>query len=183
MKTFYHRLCRMTAAAIVAAAVPLLANPLPLMVGDKAPEVAGHDQDSHKWDLKKDLGKEVVLLYFYPKDDTRGCTAEACGLRDKMLDFKQEGVRIVGISRDSAESHKQFVFKYDLNFPLIADTSGDITQAYGAQMGDNDKMDRRISFLIGLDGRIVHITDSPDPAVHLREMQAAIARLQNKNPL
>ncbi|MGO8701371.1 MAG: peroxiredoxin [Limisphaerales bacterium] len=183
MKTYCHRLCCLTAAAMVAAALPLLANALPLMVGDKAPEFAGHDQDGHKWKLKSQLGKEVVLLYFYPKDDTRGCTAEACGLRDKMFNFKQEGVTVIGVSRDSAKSHKEFIFKYDLNFPLLADTSGDIAKAYGAQMGDNDKMDRRVSFLIGLDGRIVHITDSPDPAVHLREMQAAITRVQTKNAL
>jgi peroxiredoxin Q/BCP len=183
MKTFYYRFCCMTAAAITAAAITLPASPLPLMLGDSAPEAVGHDQDGHNWKLKDDLGKHIVLLYFYPKDDTRGCTAEACGLRDKMLDFKQEDVTVVGVSRDSAESHKQFIFKYDLTFPLIADTSGEIAKAYGAQMPDNDKMDRRVSFLIGLDGKIAHITDSPDPAVHLREMQAAIARLLGKNPL
>jgi peroxiredoxin Q/BCP len=182
MKTLYHRICCLAAFAI-AAAVPVLADPLPLMVGDKAPEVGGRDQDGHKWKLKRELGKEVVLLYFYPKDDTRGCTAEACGLRDKMVDFKQEGIRIVGVSRDSARSHKQFIFKYDLNFPLIADKSGEIAKAYGAKMSEPDKMDRRVSFLIGLDGRIFHITDSPDPAVHLREMQEAVTRLQSKNPL
>jgi peroxiredoxin Q/BCP len=183
MKTLYYRLCCLFAAALIGSAVPLLANALPLMVGDKAPEFIGHDQDGHKWALKNQIGKEVILLYFYPKDDTTGCTAEACGLRDKMFNFNQEGVAVVGVSRDSAKSHKEFIFKYGLNFPLLADTSGDVSKFYGAQMPDNDKMDRRVSFLIGLDGRIVHITDSPDPAVHLREMQAAITRLQSKNAL
>jgi peroxiredoxin Q/BCP len=182
MKT-HHRFCCLTAAVLAVAAVSLPAGALPLMAGDRAPLVAGRDQDGHKWELKKEFGKRIVLLYFYPKDDTRGCTAEACGLRDKMFDFKQDGVTVVGVSRDSAESHKKFIFKYDLNFPLIADTSGAISQAYRAQMDDPVTMDRRISFLIGRDGKIVHITDSPDPAVHLREMQAAIARLQEKNPL
>jgi peroxiredoxin Q/BCP len=183
MKTLSFRFCCLMAAALVGAAVPLLANALPLMVGDKAPEFVGHDQDGQKWKLKEQLGKEVVLLYFYPKDDTRGCTAEACGLRDKMFSFKQEGVTVVGVSRDSAKSHKAFIFKYELNFPLLADVAGEISKFYGAQMADNDKMDRRISFLIGLDGQIVHITDSPDPAVHLREMQAAVTKLQAKNAL
>lgn len=183
MKTLYRHLCCLAAAAIVGAALPLLANALPLMVGDKAPDFTGHDQDGNKWKLKDKLGREIVLLYFYPKDDTRGCTAEACGLRDRISDFNRVGATVVGVSRDSAKSHKDFIFKYELNFPLLADVDGKISKAYGAQMGDNDKMDRRVSFLIGLDGRIVHITDSPDPAVHLREMQAEIARLQTKNAL
>src|SRR5208282_2697015 len=98
MRTFYQRFCSMAAAVIAAAAFTLPAHALPLMVGDSAPRVAGHDQDGNKWKLKNDLGKRVVLLYFYPKDDTRGCTAEACGLRDRVLDFKQDGVRVVGVS-------------------------------------------------------------------------------------
>ncbi len=177
MKSFRRCLCWISAAAIAASATPALARTLPLKVGDTAPRVSGHDQDGNKWRLKDDLGKQVVLLYFYPQDDTRGCTAEACSLRDSMVDFKQEGVAVVGVSVDPAESHKRFAFKYNLNFPLIADTSGGIAKAYRAQMDGGKKMDRRISFLIGLDGKIIHITDSPDPAVHLREMQAAIARL------
>jgi thioredoxin-dependent peroxiredoxin len=183
MKTLCQRLSRAAAAVIAVAALTVSAHTLPLMVGDTAPRVAGHDQDGHKWKLKSELGKQIVLIYFYPKDDTQGCTLEACGLRDKIPDFKQTGVTVIGVSRDSVDSHKRFSFKYNLNFALIADTSGDITDAYGARMAENENMDRRISFLIGLDGKIAHITDSPDPAVHLREMQVAIARLQQRMPL
>jgi len=121
-----------------------------------------------------------VLLYFYPKDDTRGCTAEACSLRDNMVDFKEAGVEVVGVSFDPKDSHKKFIFKYNLNFPLLADTSGSIADAYGARMGKDKEMDRRISFLIGLDGKILHVTDSPDPAVHLKEIKAEIAKLKGK---
>jgi peroxiredoxin Q/BCP len=181
MKTFHMRLCRVFAAALAIAATPLLAN-LPLTEGDQAPLVSGHDQDGKKWNLKSQIGKEIVLLYFYPKDDTRGCTAEACGLRDKMTDLKLRDVEVVGVSFDNAASHQQFIFKYDLNFPLLADTKGKIADAYGVRAGTGPErnMARRVSFLIGLNGRIVHITDSPDPAVHLREMQAAIAQLEGK---
>jgi peroxiredoxin Q/BCP len=122
----------------------------------------------------------VVLLYFYPKDDTRGCTTEACSLRDNMVDFKAAGVDVVGVSFDGKESHKRFIFKYNLNFPLLADTSGAIADAYGARVEEDKKMDRRISFLIGLDGKILHVTDSPDPAVHLKEMREAIGQLKGK---
>ena len=94
-----------------------------------------------------------------------------------------EGVDVVGVSFDSVDSHKTFVFKYDLNFPLIADTNGKIADAYGARMSPDKKMARRVSFLIGLDGKIIHVTDSPNPDVHLQEMQHAIKDLQAKHSL
>jgi peroxiredoxin Q/BCP len=179
MKTFYTCFYWVFAAAVAMTATPLLANVI-LKEGDMAPLLSGHDQDGNKWDLKSKIGKEIVLLYFYPKDDTRGCTAEACGLRDKMVELKQRDVEVVGVSFDDAESHQKFVFKYNLNFPLLADTKGEIADIYGVRMGPDKHMDRRVSFLIGLNGRIVHITDSPDASVHLREMQEAIAQLQGK---
>lgn len=178
MKTFRTFLSVAFAAAFALTATPLPAKPQ-LQVGDKAPLFSGHDQDGTKWDLKSHVGKEAVLLYFYPKDDTAGCTAEACSLRDKMGDFKQRDVAVVGVSFDNAESHQKFIFKYNLNFPLLVDSTGKITDLYGVRM-DHKNMDGRVSFLIGPDGRIVHITDSPDPAVHLLEMQAAIAHLEGK---
>jgi peroxiredoxin Q/BCP len=179
MKTLRTCFYWLFAAAFAMTATLLLAKP-PLQEGDMAPLVSGHDQDGNSWNLNSKFGKEIVLLYFYPKDDTQGCTAEACGLRDKMNGFKQRDVEVVGVSFDNAESHQRFVFKYNLNFPLLADTKGEIADAYGVRLGPDKKMARRVSFLIGLNGRIVHITDSPDAAVHLREMQAAIAHLEGK---
>jgi peroxiredoxin Q/BCP len=172
--------CALLAVLVAAVASAEPASSISLKVGDKAPLVIGHDQDGAKWKLAKDIGKNVIILYFYPKDDTKGCTAEACSLRDKMVDFKQEGVEVIGVSFDSSESHKKFIFKYNINFPLIADTDGKIAKAYGTQMTDGRKMDRRISFLIGMDGRIVHITDSPSPETHVREMTEAIKKLEGK---
>jgi thioredoxin-dependent peroxiredoxin len=150
-----------------------------LSVGDFAPHFSGHDQDGHTWKLSHHLGKNIVFLYFYPKDNTAGCTTEACSLRDNLVELKQVDVDVVGVSFDGKNSHKEFAFANNLSFPLLADTDGHIANAYGARMGDK-KMDRRVSFLIGLDGRIIHITDSPDPAVHMREMMAAIAKLNGK---
>jgi peroxiredoxin Q/BCP len=143
-------------------------------VGEKAPDFHGIDQDENKWKLSQDRGVKLVLLYFYPKDDTPGCTKEACGLRDRLGDLKARNVDVVGVSFDSADSHKKFAFKYDLNFTLLADTDGKIADAYHVRMGPERKMDRRVSFLIGTDGRILHVTDSPDASVHLEEMQRAI---------
>jgi len=156
------------------AAPALRADAVRPKVGDKAPLIKGVDQDGNKWKLSQDLGSKLVLLYFYPKDDTPGCTKEACGLRDRIGDLKAENVDVVGVSFDSADSHKKFAFKYNLNFTLLADTNGKIADAYGVRMAPERKMARRVSFLIGLDGRILHVTDSPNPDVHLEEMQRAI---------
>jgi peroxiredoxin Q/BCP len=178
MKTFRTFLYSAFAAAFAMSAATVLADLRP-EVGFQAPLFTGHDQDGNKWSLKSHIGKEAVLLYFYPKDDTKGCTAEACSIRDKMSEFKQRDVEVVGVSFDNADSHQRFIFKYNLNFPLLVDPKGKIADLYGVRMPHKD-MDRRVSFLIGPDGRVAHITDSPDPAVHLREMQAAVAHLEGK---
>jgi len=178
MKTFRHLLCWISAVTLAASSLPMLAATT-LKEGDEAPRFSGRDQDGRKWNLADHVRKSAVLLYFYPKDDTAGCTAEACGLRDNMVELRQSGLDVVGVSFDDKESHKKFVFKYGLDFPLLADTHGAIADAYGARMVDK-KMDRRISFLIGMDGKIVHITDSPNPAVHLKELADALARMRGK---
>jgi thioredoxin-dependent peroxiredoxin len=148
-------------------------------VGQPAPSVAGQDQDGKEWKLSDALGKKLVLLYFYPKDDTTGCTKEACGFRDRIGELKRDGVEVIGVSFDSAASHQKFIAKYSLNFPLLADTDGKIADAYGARMlGKN--MARRVSFLIGLDGKVAHLTDNMSAEAHLTEMKDAIAKLKAK---
>ena len=144
--------------------------------GDTAPLIEGKNQEGKSWKLADDVGKKVVLLYFYPKDDTKGCTKEACGLRDRMGDLTKGNVEVIGVSFDSEESHQAFISKYTLNFPLLADTDGKIADAYGVRM-PGKSMARRVSFLIGLDGKIAHVTDSPSADVHLTEMQEAVAKL------
>jgi thioredoxin-dependent peroxiredoxin len=148
-------------------------------VGDQAPLVEGKDQDGKAWKLADDIGKQNVLLYFYPKDDTPGCTKEACGFRDRIEDLKKDGVKVIGVSFDSPESHQKFISKYHLNFPLIADTDGTIADAYGVRMlGRN--MARRVSFLIGKDGKIAHVTDAMSADTHLTETREAVDALKKK---
>jgi thioredoxin-dependent peroxiredoxin len=178
MKTFRHLLCWFSAAAL-AAALPLRAETF-LKVGDEAPQFWCQDQDGNHWKLSDHVGKKVVFLYFYPKDDTAGCTAEACSLRDNMFELRQEGVDVVGVSFDDKDTHKNFIFKYNLDFPLLADTNGVLADAYGVRKGADKKMDRRVSFLIGLDGKIIHVTDSPDPGAHVKELALAMAKLRGK---
>ena len=174
MKTFRRLLCWIFTAALAAAALPMPAA----VEGQTAPLFSSYDQDGQHWKLSHHIGKRVVFLYFYPKDDTAGCIAEATSLRDNMFELKQQGVDVVGVSFDDKESHKKFIFKYNLDFPLLADTCGHIADAYGVRMGADKKMDHRVSFLIGLDGKIVHVTDSPNPDVHIKELAMAVAKLR-----
>lgn len=146
--------------------------------GDRAPDVSGVDQDGKAWKLADHVGKQVVLLYFYPKDDTPGCTKQACGLRDRMGDLKKEKIEVVGVSFDSAASHQKFREKYQLNFPLLADTDGKIADAFGVRREPGKNIARRVSFLLGLDGKIAHVTDVPSADIHLQEMKEAVEKLK-----
>ena len=145
-------------------------------VGETAPNVEGKDQDGKTWKLADQAGKSAVLLYFYPKDDTPGCTKEACGFRDSMADLQKSNVQVVGVSFDSAESHKEFIAKHHLNFPLIADTDGKIADAFGVRRADRN-VARRVSFLIDRNGKIVHVTDSGNAEAHVTEMKEAAGKL------
>jgi len=149
-------------------------------VGDRAPLITGTDQDGKAWKLADHIGKDALLLYFYPKDDTPGCTKQACGLRDRMGDLQKDKVEVIGVSFDTAASHQKFREKYNLNFPLLADTDGTIADAYGVRREAGKNMARRASFLIGLDGKIAHVTDVPSADVHLAEMKEAVAKLGQK---
>jgi peroxiredoxin Q/BCP len=145
--------------------------------GDAAPLFTGTDQDGKEFKLADLIGKKIMLLYFYPKDFTGGCTKEACGLRDRMGDLQTNNVEVIGVSYDSAESHKKFIAEYNLNFTLLADTNGIITKAYDVKMPIMS-LSKRVSFLIGLDGKIVHVTDAMNPQTHFDEMKEAIATLK-----
>jgi len=146
-------------------------------VGDKAPLVEGKNQDGQIWKLNDSFGSKIVLLYFYPKDNTPGCTKEACGLRDRMSDLKKDGVEVIGVSFDSEESHQKFIKDHNLNFSLLADTDGKIADAYGARREPGKNIARRVSFLIGKDGKVAHVTDNASADVHLAEMKDAISKL------
>ena len=174
MKTNCFTTLLIAAGIIFSAATTFAAMP---KAGDTAPLVAGTDQNGKDFKLADLAGKKIVLLYFYPKDFTGGCTAEACGFRDGFEDFATNNVEIVGVSFDSGESHLKFITQYKLPFTLLADTDGKIADTYGVRMAGKN-MDNRVSFLIGLDGKIVHVTNSGNPDTHLAEMKAAIAGLK-----
>ncbi len=149
---------------------------LKLKVGDPAPEFTTAAQDGAKISLKDFRGRPVVL-YFYPKDDTPGCKKEACGFRDRLAELQKQNVQVIGVSFDTSKSHQEFISKYHLNFPVLADMDGKIADAYGVRVSGKN-MARRVSFLIGLDGKIAHVTDTPSADTHLSEMKEAVGKLK-----
>jgi peroxiredoxin Q/BCP len=132
-----------------------------LKVGQPAPYFEGIDQNGHMVKLTSYLGKKVVL-YFYPKDDTPGCTAEACNLRDNYFSFIKKGFVVLGVSPDNEKSHKMFSDKFELPFPLIADTSKKILNDYGV-WGEKNMYGKivtgvfRTTFMIDEKGKIENI--------------------------
>lgn len=137
-----------------------------LTEGSIAPDFEGADQNGKKVSLSDFKGKKVIL-YFYPKDDTPGCTAQACNLRDNYNDLIKQGFQVIGISTDSVKSHKKFENKYELPFPLIADEEKKIVELYGVWgekkfMGKTYMGTNRTTFLIDEDGKIKKIITKPD---------------------
>ncbi len=141
-----------------------------LEIGTKAPEFSLKDEDSVERNLVDYRGKKV-LLYFYPKDDTPGCTKEACMIADVYGDFEKKGVAVLGVSKDSSASHRRFKEKYKLPFTLLSDKDGDTIDAYGAwqnksMFGRSFMGIARVSYLIDEDGVIVQVYPKVDPATH-----------------
>lgn len=145
-----------------------------LKIGDKAPYFEVPNQDGELVRLTDFAGKKLVL-YFYPKDSTPGCTAEACDLRDNYERFISQGYAIVGVSKDSQNSHKKFIEKYALPFPLLSDVSTQLLQAYGA-WGPKKFMGRdmigtlRKTFVINEEGVIEDIIEKVDTKAHTKQL-------------
>jgi len=149
-----------------------------LRIGRKAPLFKLFDQDGQEQTLKAQAGK-WVLLYFYPKDDTPGCTKEACTIAEVYKDFKRLGVTVFGMSKDGVKSHKKFAEKYNLPFTLLSDPDMTTMDKYGAlvmkQMyGKEVRGTNRISYLIAPDGKIAKAYPNVDPAGHALELLADI---------
>lgn len=149
-----------------------------LKEGDEAPDFSAQATGDLKMSLSDFKGKNVIL-YFYPKDDTPGCTKEACSFRDHFAQFKKRGALILGVSTDPIKSHEKFTEKFDLPFPLLADEDKKIAQAYGV-WGEKKFMGRtymgthRVTFLIGPDRRIKKIWRDVKPDEHAAEVLAAL---------
>ena len=149
-----------------------------LNVGDKAPEFEGLNQFGEKISLKDFKGKKLIL-YFYPKDDTPGCTAESCNLNENYQHWLSKGFEVVGVSPDTVASHKKFADKFGFNFNLIADTDITILKAYGV-WGEKNMYGRtymgvlRTTFVINEEGFIDQIIDKVDTKNHTEQLTNAI---------
>jgi peroxiredoxin Q/BCP len=149
-----------------------------LTVGAKAPAFSAPDQSGKTVSLGDFKGKKVVL-YFYPKDDTPGCTTQACSFRDEHSVFLKKGAVVLGVSPDSAKSHTKFIEKFSLPFPLLADEDKTIAQAYGVWMeqsmyGKKYMGVERSTFGIDGDGKLAAIYRKVKPAEHIAEVLAAL---------
>ena len=145
-----------------------------LQIGDKMPEFQVLDQNGNTVDSKDLLGKKTII-YFYPKDNTSGCTQEACNLRDYYQAMVARGYNVIGVSKDSVKSHKNFAEKYKLPFTLLADTSTDLIQAFGA-WGEKTLYGRkymgtlRQTFIFDENGILTEIIDKVDTKNHAEQI-------------
>jgi peroxiredoxin Q/BCP len=127
-----------------------------LAIGDKAPDFSLPSHDGTSVSLSERLGKHTVVLFFYPKDDTPGCTVEACTFRDRYDAFSEAGAEVIGVSSDSAESHQKFAGKHKLPMTLLSDANGKVRALYGVKK-TLGLLPGRATFVIDRDGRIQHM--------------------------
>jgi peroxiredoxin Q/BCP len=147
--------------------------------GDAAPDFEGPASNDTWVRLKDYLGKKNVVLYFYPKDDTKGCTIEACSFRDKLQSIAALWTEVVGVSVDTVESHRKFAEKNGLNLPLVSDHDKRISKTYGVLSEDGSKADR-MTFIIDKEGKIARIFTNVDITRHTHEIIDALKQLTPK---
>jgi peroxiredoxin Q/BCP len=150
-----------------------------LKEGDRAPNFSlkGSDGKMHKL---SDFKEKYVVLYFYPKDETQGCTTEACNFRDDISSITNEGAKVIGVSVQDVQSHKGFIKKYGLNFLLLADTDKKVVNEYGVYNAKWE-MANRVTFIIDPKGKIAKIFPQVDPNESAKEVLAELKTLENKN--
>jgi len=149
-----------------------------LKEGDMAPAFTGTDQEGNSLTLSE-LRRKKVILYFYPRDNTPGCTAEACNLRDNYSELKKKGFEVIGVSADSEKSHQNFINKYELPFNLISDKDKDVLKVYGAwgmkkMYGKEYEGIIRKTFIIDDSGKIIKILEKVDTKDHTNQIITAL---------
>lgn len=149
-----------------------------LKEGDPVPDLYLEDQEGNDLHLHEHLGKGPVVVYFYPHDDTPGCTAEACMFRDQYEEFTDRGVRVIGISSDSVGSHKRFAEKHRLPFTLLSDEKGEARKLFGVRRSLG-LLPGRVTFVIGKDGLVKYVFSSQMKAEeHVRKALDIIKKME-----
>jgi len=180
----------------VAANDPTAKSPVDLKVGDPAPKFAALDDTGKQWKSEDHVGKNIMVVYFYPADMTGGCTKEACGYRDDLSKLKEQGVEVVGVSGDNVANHQAFKKVYNLNFALLADTDGKVAMAFGVPTSEggtyNATIDgkevplvrgvtiKRWTFVIGKDGKVAAKNTEVNAAEDSKAILDTVAKLQKK---
>jgi thioredoxin-dependent peroxiredoxin len=144
---------------------------MPLTVGTTAPDFTTKDTNGNTVKLSDYAGK-IVVLYFYPKDDTPGCTKEACSFRDYYADFQGKDIVVFGVSMDDEASHQAFTQKFSLPFPLLADVTGEITKAYDVDGGGYSK---RVTYVVDGEGAIIKVYTTVATATHASDILSELA--------
>ncbi len=149
-----------------------------LEVGDTIPEFVLKDQNNADFDIDNFRGKQILVIYFYPKDDTPGCTTEACSFRDAYEVFTDLNVKVIGISSDNVVSHKKFEEKYNLPFTLLADTDKKVQKLFGVPRSFLGLIPGRVTYIINKEGVVVHIFNSmTDAKKHITESLSIIKKI------
>jgi peroxiredoxin Q/BCP len=168
------------AAPLLLPASLLRAEQTLLPIGAVAPDVEGKNAEGAPVKLSTELHNgRFAIVYFYPKDETPGCTKEACAFRDAYDKFVKAGVTIFAVSRDSEESHRGFRAHYKLPFPMVADPSGAVQRAYRVP---GEAVAQRVSFLVAPDGKVARVWPKVDPVQHANEVLEAVATVKGKRP-
>ncbi|CAM4109197.1 peroxiredoxin [Flavobacterium sinopsychrotolerans] len=148
-----------------------------LKVGDSIPNFTAKDTNGNDFDSKNVVGHKPLVIYFYPKDNTPGCTAQACSFRDQYEDFKDLGAEVIGISSDSADSHQKFAKQYQLPFILLSDSDKKIRKLFGVPTGMFGLLPGRVTYITDKNGVVQMIFDSMLATKHIPKALSAIKKL------
>ena len=148
-----------------------------LKVGDSIPNFTAKDTNGNDFDSKNVVGHKPLVIYFYPKDNTPGCTAQACSFRDQYEDFKDLGAEVIGISSDSADSHQKFAKQYQLPFILLSDSDKKIRKLFGVPDGMFGLLPGRVTYVTDKNGVVQMIFDSMLATKHIPKALSAIKKL------
>ncbi len=148
-----------------------------LKVGDSIPNFTAKDTNGNDFDSKNVVGHKPLVIYFYPKDNTPGCTAQACSFRDQYEDFKDLGAEVIGISSDSADSHQKFAKQYQLPFILLSDSDKKIRKLFGVPTGMFGLLPGRVTYVTDKNGVVQMIFDSMLATKHIPKALSAIKKL------
>jgi len=148
-----------------------------LQLGDKIPNFSAKDSNGNDFDSDSIIGKKPVVIYFYPKDNTPGCTAQACSFRDQYEDFKDLGAEVIGISSDSIDSHEKFIQKYKLPFILLSDSDKKIRNLFGVKANLFGLLPGRVTYVADKNGIIQLVFDSMLASKHIPKALEIITKI------